>query len=151
MRKLLLVFVVLLMSVGSVYAPEVGNPDNECQNQGFDFGIAKFECDNDDWSVSEDDGFPPDGYDVSADGEDCSSVDWESDPAAAGIIEKAGQDVFIHDGGFSGTVEQSGRHEISHITLCGDEDFVIPEFGGIAAGLAFAGAGAGYMLFRRRK
>ncbi|MEK6968334.1 MAG: hypothetical protein AABX51_06920 [Nanoarchaeota archaeon] len=142
--------IVISMLSATVVANGIGNPDNECQDQGFDFGIAKFECDDDSWSMSDDDGFPPEGYDVSASGEDCSSVDWESNPAAAGVIEKAGQEVFIHDGGFSGTVGQSGQHAISHLTLCGNEE-VIPEFSRVAAGMAIAGAGLGYIALRKRK
>lgn len=155
--KTLLFMLVAVMTVSSIFAQGqgVGDPDNECQDNGFDFGIAKFECDDDEWDISNDEGFPPEGYTVDADGEDCSEVDWTSDPAADGVIEKAGQDVFIHPGGTEGTVKQSGDHEISHITLCGNEEngceedcHEIPEFTAIGASLALAGAGL--YVYRKR-
>ena len=150
--QVLVLMIVAVMAMSFVFANGIGDPDQECQDNGFDFGIAKFGCEGGGWSISDDEGFPPDGYVVDADGKDCSEVDWESNPAADGVIEKAGQDVFIHPGGTSGTIEQSGGHEISHITLCGNNgnNHEIPEFTTIGAGLVLAGAGA-YMYRKRSR
>ena len=98
----------------------VGSPDTECQNNGFDFGIAKYQCS----SETAEPGSAYDNYTITVNwtgsGDDCSSVDWTSDPAVDGVLSKEGGDTFVKPGGTSGTINQ-GTHGISHITFCGNE------------------------------
>jgi len=131
-KNLLIVPMIVLVLAASAFANGVENPDKECGDHGFDFGIAKYECDGGNWALS-DDGERA-GYTTSATGDSCTSVDWTSNPAADNVLEKAEQDYFTHPGGTSGTDTKSGQHDISHITLCGyDEGGEIPEFSVLAA------------------
>jgi hypothetical protein len=57
---------------------------------------------------------------------DASEADWTSDPAADGVLSKEGQSYQNLPGGTEGTVVK-GEHDISHITLCGNEGEPEPE------------------------
>ena len=152
-KSIVLMIILSIISLTSVYAVSkaVGSIDNECQANGFDFGVAKYECPDTDpseenvagtsieWVVVIDENQNP----------ECVSVDWEADPAVAGVLTKEGTTTFTSAGGTSGTVEMMGQNSISHITFCGESN-EIPEFTTIGAGLALAGAGL-YMYRKRRK
>lgn len=148
MQKLMAIaMIVMIMTVGSVLGLGVGPPDEECFANGFDFGIAKYGCGTaDGWKLS--DGGERAGYTTSATGT-CLLVDWTSDPAAEGVLSKEGTTTFVNAGGTSGTVTSFGK-EISHITLCGGKGVdEIPEFTGLGASLALAGAGL--YIYRRKR
>ena len=99
----------------------VGSIDAECQSFGFDFGIAKWQC-NSPWSLDEE--ITP-GTSVSG---SCSSANWDAGSSGAdGIVVKAGDTVHYSKQGTSGTVSQS-QPSISHITFCGNE--AVPIFCG---------------------
>ncbi len=105
----------------------VGSIDDECQEYGYDFGIAKWE-----WE----------GGKYLAEGDanntfvwgDAELANWVSSTTISGILRKAGQNTSILDGGISGIVEeycfQDNKHkkcaekckDISHITFCGNDD-----------------------------
>ena len=144
MKKIFIYTPILMILIASVIAN--GWP-SECTDNGFDFGIAKYEC----GSAAPSEG-PYSGYSTSVTWTDCTSVDWTSVPAADGIISKEGSTRYItYPGTESGTVTQSSQNAISHITLCGNNNGnEIPEFTTIGAALALLGAGA-YMLKKRKK
>src|SRR3989344_287971 len=104
--------------------PGTGSIDNECQAYGFDFGIAKWEWDDEKGEYVLEDGYNED-YETSVTG-DASEADWTSDPVADGVLSKEGQDYQNLPGGTDGTVVKGG-HDISHITLCGNEGEPEPE------------------------
>ena len=146
----------LLITVGTVYAKKdngkkfgleltsgVGSIDIECQDNGFDFGIAKWEYDDGVFVLSD---YHP-GYITNVTGDDEEAY-WTSDPRAAGVLTKEGSDYFIHPGGTSGTVNFAGVHGISHITLCGSYND-IPEFTTLGAALALAGVGL--FIYKKRR
>jgi len=95
--------------------------DGECKELGFDFGVAKWECDSEE--VEEGSAF--DDYTITLDWnkveEECNSADWTSSPAVDGILSKEATETYVHDGGTSGTIEKNDQHSISHITFCGNE------------------------------
>ena len=138
---------IALMAASSVFANGIGSIDDECQDFGFDFGVAKWECDDDDWSLDEGDA------NTIVTG-DCEAADWNVDSTDAdGIVAKGGN---IEHGGFhfavvgtSGEVDEG--KDISHITFCGNDgnNHEIPEFTAIGAGISLLGA-AGYALYRKR-
>ena len=159
MRKMIVLVLVAIMALNMVYAqaPDclalgydaqkdegVGDIDNECQEHGFDFGIAKWNYDGG-FILAEE----HEDYDTLVTG-DSSSAHWESVPAADGILSKEGVCYEYYDGGSSGDVNQM-EYGISHITFCGNEDgdTPVPEFTAIGAGLALLGAGA-YFVSRKR-
>jgi hypothetical protein len=159
MRKLIMLamMAVLTMSLVHAQAPdclalgydaqkdgEVGDIDNECQDHGFDFGIAKWNYDGG-FILSEE----HDDYDTLVTG-DSSSAHWESVPDADGVLSKEGVCYQYLPGGSSGDVDNI-EYGISHVTLCGNEDGdnEIPEFTAIGAGIALLGAGA-YFVSRKR-
>lgn len=149
----MLVSVLVIASIGSVIAPPngngVGSPDTECQNHGFDFGIAKYQCN----SIVPEEGSAFDSYNITVEWfgelEDCSSVDWTADPAVDGILSKEGQDYVVYYDGTSGTIEK-GDHGISHVTFCGDLPPVVPEFGATVGILTALGAVGTFFLVRRK-
>lgn len=142
MNKTITLLLVALL-IPSAMAIRVGNIDQECQRYDFDFGIAKWEYSDNGFFLAEN----TTGYNTSVTGDD-SHAYWSSSPAAAGILSKEGQDYQILSGGMSGETFQ-GDHGISHITLCGDDDFEeVPEFGVIAS--LFVLAVAGFFVIRKR-
>src|SRR3989338_7439433 len=156
MKKILtLAFLALFLvfTIGVVSAVSgngVGNPDNECQNNGFDFGIAKYECS----STTAEEGSAYDNYNITVswvdDGDDCESVDWIADPAVDGVLSKEATETFIHSGGISGTITK-GKHGISHVTFCGKEvPPTIPEFGIVIWAVTLMGAVVIFFVVRRK-
>jgi len=146
MKKLVAILMVLsVIMLTSAYAKKVGSPDEECQANGFDFGIAKWEYGDGVYSLSDDGEFP--GYTTNVIGNN-NQANWTSDPAAAGILTKEAGDTFVHPGGMSGIVNYHGSHAISHLTLCGNFE-EIPEFTTIGATLVLAGAGL--YIYRKKR
>ncbi len=92
--------------------------DEECQDAGFDFGIAKYQC----GQTTAEEGSHYDDYTITVTWSACTSVDWTADPAVDGILEKAGfNPIEVHPGGTSGTIDKTYQQDISHITFCGNE------------------------------
>ncbi|MEX1027937.1 MAG: helix-hairpin-helix domain-containing protein [Candidatus Paceibacterota bacterium] len=108
--------------------PGIGDPDQECQANGFDYGISKWEWDdNEEAYVEENDGdFPLAGYTITVEG-DTDEADWTADPAVAGVVSKEALGSFVHSGGTEGTVTKDGQHDISHITFCGNDEPLVEE------------------------
>ena len=91
----------------------IGSMDNECQDFGFDFGVAKWEYDDGHWIF----GIANNGTSVT--GTDMEAL-WDvGESDATGIIIKAGSTVYERIDGTSGTVNQANPN-LSHITFCGD-------------------------------
>jgi hypothetical protein len=104
------VFFVSGYILTSVLANGVDGIDSECQDFGFDFGVAKWQC-NGGWSIDEE---IVSGTSVTG---SCDDADWSVGSSGAdGIVVKAGSTVHYAVVGTSGTVEQSSP-DISHITL----------------------------------
>lgn len=145
MKKLFLFLVIgLFMNTLLVFA----SIDSECQGLEYDFGIEKFEW-NEETQIYELETNNP-NYNIQVTGTD-SLAYWTANPVVDGVIHKEDNlPLFDNDGGSSGTIYQHSQHAISHITFCGNEN-EIPEFSTITAGLALLGAGAGFVLLRRRK
>jgi hypothetical protein len=124
----MLALVIVTGGFAPVYAeaPQgVGNPNQECEANGFDFGITKYEWEND-WVEEIDGDFPRVGYTISATGS-AQSVAWTATPAVAGIVAFAANVTDVFPGGTNGTIDawvpvgESGNfHDISHVTLCGN-------------------------------
>lgn len=143
MKRLFTLFMLLLL-VGMVNA-KVGSVDTECQAYGFDYGIEKFETNDNGGYILEED--HPD-YDISVSGT-LSQASWTATPSVDGVLIKGGQNYYSYDGGTSGTVYSSDvGHDISHITFCGSNEEV-PEFGVIAGAIALVGA-LGIFMYRRK-
>jgi len=88
----------------------------ECQSEGFDFFIEKFECEKTTPESNDPD------YEINPTWTNCTSVDWTSDPAVAGVLSKEdAQPLVVHTGGTSGIFDKSGKWDISHITFCGND------------------------------
>ena len=125
----------------------VGDPDNECQNAGFSFGIAKYGCGD---SVVED-GSLASYYDINVSFfNDCESASWTASPAIEGVVlSKEGVCYQDLPGGSNGNITKI-RYGISHITFCGNNPPVVPEFGLIAGITAVVGALGLFFIVRRR-
>jgi len=97
---------------------------DECVENGFTYGIAKWE-----WEEDEETGefvYMPEG---SSNGTtvlgSAELAEWWSTWPIAGIVWKAGQGIYIAGGGTSGIVASADgddNKDISHITFCGDDD-----------------------------
>jgi|GEM_PF-1826235 len=154
--SLVVMGVMLILTLGLVAAVAssgVGNPDNECQNNGFDYGIAKYECGD---SNVEELGSKGEDYTLSVawrynDEKECAWADWTANPAVDGVLLKAGKaDTVALNGGLSGTVEKQ-RYAISHITFCGNyNDPTVPEFGTVIGMVTALGALGVFFLVRRK-
>jgi len=149
MKELLVLSIVLGILLSLTALPlavqaGVGNPDQECRNHGFDFGVVKWE------PLDTAPGWAPEGGDpkgTSVNGT-TSAATWDVGTSnATGIVVKAGQDYFIYYG--TGSTIYQGQHAFSHITFCGDEN-VIPEFTVIGTALAAVLAGAFLFILKRR-
>jgi len=104
------------LTVATPALARVGGIDTECQANGFDFGIAKWEWDDDEYEHAEGDVSP---YTTSVTGDD-EEADWTASPAVDGVLVKRGGDTSVESGGTAGTVYEND-HAISHITFCGNE------------------------------
>lgn len=138
MKKIIYILALLLLVVG-VSAVSI---HEECQDSGFDYGIAKYQC----GSTTPSEG---DGSTTTLSWNNCVSVDWTADPAVDGIISKEGTIRFVYPGGTSGTITKVDQHDISHITFCGNTNGEIPEFTAVTAGIALLGA-LGVFLLKKR-
>jgi hypothetical protein len=85
--------------------------DTECQDFGFDYGISKWEC-NDEWFYDE-------GFGGYVNGT-CNRAYYEL-RGADGIVVKAGSTIHYSLETENGTIEQCCP-ELSHITFCGNEN-----------------------------
>ena len=61
MRKAVLLMVLCAIVSLSVFAVRVGPIDEECQAFGFDYGVAKWQCDDNETETGEDDVWTIDG------------------------------------------------------------------------------------------
>ena len=92
--------------------------DTTCEEEGYTWAIAQYNCDEGDWPLF---GTVRDGFLTSAtgDGEDCSEVDWTSNPDAAGVLELNNQG-FVNHPGFASAGSIENKHGINSIIICGD-------------------------------
>lgn len=149
MKKLLLAVLLLTLASTGVFAVAVGSIDTECQGLGFDYGVAKWECDDlactGAWTLNEE------VYTGTSVTGDCDSADWDVGTSGAdGIVVKADGDAGTHEAiiGTSGTITKD-KYAFSHVTFCGyDEE--VPEFSTIAAAVALVGAIAGFVFLRKK-
>lgn len=152
MKKLPLFMMLGLLLISMVAAPipqktlidiSTGNANTECTQAGFDFGIAKWEYQNNAYVLVDTEHA---GYTTSVTGT-ATQANWTSTPGADGVLSKEGNEHFLLAGGTSGTIYK-GDHGISHVTLCGNNATDVPEFGVFAA-LGVLGL-AGLFIFKRR-
>ena len=106
--------VFLVLGTAGGFGNGVGSPNNECRNNGFDFGIAKWEWNVNSYKLSREGEAA--GYSTSVTGT-ARTAQWTSSPGAAGVLSKEGKNTYSYFGP-SGTVV-AGKHDISHVTLCG--------------------------------
>jgi hypothetical protein len=156
MNKIFILFFIAVLSVSLVFAQPNGRPngppvvppgsiDTECRNHGFDFGIVKFEW-NEESYEPEDPAISPWVVNVWGNAE---TAYWTATPAVAGVISKEALNSYVHSGGVEGEISKSGQFDISHLTFCGNEpEDEIPEFSVIGA-LAVIGL-AGLFIARKR-
>ena len=148
----LIAYALMALMLSGIASAKVGSIDTECAAHGFDFGVAKWEYDGG-WFRAEGDTSP---WTTSVTGT-LQEADWTADPAVDGVLVKAATFYEVYAGGTSGTVygieevkpQAVVVHDISHVTLCANEE-EIPEFGVIAASIAFVGAVAGFLILRKR-
>ncbi|MEO7804438.1 MAG: hypothetical protein ABIS18_08845, partial [Actinomycetota bacterium] len=122
-RKAASVLTIGLLFATLLQAPAqagVGDPDAECQANGFDFGIEKW---SPAWTLDEEGSAGAD-YTITVSGTRLL-VTWTSSPAVAGVLAKAGTLYAVLPGGTSGTISVASLpilqgHELSHITFCGN-------------------------------
>ncbi|MFH1722789.1 MAG: hypothetical protein ABH950_09335 [Candidatus Altiarchaeota archaeon] len=140
MKKLFTLVIIALFAAPFAIAQGVGSIDTECQGNGFDFGIVKFEwgCEEPGPTgltiagncgyVPENPPIPP--YIVGVEG-DAAQANWTASPEVDGVLVKGGTEYDTYPGGASGTVScvtytnpggQTNCHGISHITFCGDNE-----------------------------
>jgi hypothetical protein len=152
MNKTTFIAILAAISLIGLVAAKIGSIDTECQANGFDYGIAKFEASNGGYVLSE--GISGD-FDIEVTG-DSMHASWTSVPAVDGVLMKSGTETTVLTGGESGdvygleTTNAKGKpivQEISHITFCGYVP--VPEFSTMAAGVAMTFAIGGYFLLRR--
>lgn len=145
-KSVLVLLVVSTLAVSIVGATS-GGIDAECQDFGFDSGIAKWEWEN---------GWYPEGDDMGTwvSGTD-TYAEWNVGTSnATGIVVKGGSpnspQNYIHYAvwGTSGIVEEDSP-ATSHITFCYDEN-EIPEFGTIGAAVALLGGILVFYLARKK-
>ena len=149
----LILLAVVPAFVGATPVP-VGNPDTECANNVFNFGIVKYECPS-----GIENGSMGGSYDINVSWNACTSANWTADPAVGGVLVKAATLYEVYIGGTSGVVygiddvNNQGKpitHDISHITFCGNETPVVPEFGMIIGIVTILGALVAFMIIRRK-
>jgi hypothetical protein len=144
-KSISLITALILIIMPMVTANGVGSPDVECQRYGFDYGIVKYEC-----SDGFEEGSYYDYYNISVEWNECDSFDYTSDPAVDGILLKASTETTVFPGDGNGTITKPDKYDISHITFCGYEPPVVPEFGLLVGTLTVASAITVFFLIRRR-
>lgn len=138
----------LLLTISLVIAIPVGNPDEECQARGFDYGIAKYQCGK---NTPDDTGSGYADYAITVVwGEDCNSVSFTANPAVDGILGKQGTHYTIFDGGTEGTIFKEYQQSFSHITLCGKNTPNVPEFNFYIGALTLISAVTLFFIVRRK-
>ena len=150
MKKIIMILMVLVISASIVIAPNPEPWHRDCTDNGFDFAVAKFECNEytaDEETPGYEDVVTIDNW--SGEEDECHGVEWSSTMDLAGVVSKEATDYIIHDGGYSG-IFQMGSHSISHVTFCADDEPIIPEFSTIGAGIALI-AVAGFIVYKRKK
>ena len=147
---IILISIFVFSSLSFIIAKGVGNPDTECQTYGFDYGVVKYEC-----GESELDELGLDGvsYNITIEWtqdeeNDCNAVSWNSDPVVYGVLTKEGKESFTHLGGYEGIIYK-GDHGISHLTFCGMNPPMVPEFGLIIGLLTILSAVGIFFIVRR--
>jgi hypothetical protein len=139
--------------------------DHECQCNGFSFGIAKWEYNEDSSKFEKADEIS--GYSTSVTGDD-SHAYWTSSGIIAGVVSKEATISYTQSGGFSDDFSKSAKNGISHVTLCGnpcvgchcdnscppppctgDDCTGVPEFSPLTLLAAVAIAGLGLAYFRK--
>lgn len=153
--KRMIYFAIFFIMTGFAFA-QVGSMDTECINNGFDFGIAKWEYVGDDENGAYVLESEKDGYDTDVEGDDNSGLSWTSNLNVAGVITKESTDTYTHPGGLEGTIEKTEKYGISHVTFCG-RNYIpppppngVPEFSTIALVTAIIGGIAGLAFMRRQ-
>lgn len=159
MNKLYICLILLLM-VNTVYAVSI---DRECTDNGFDFGIVKFEWNGNSYQP-EDSTVSP--YELIVTG-DASEVNWGTNYQIGGVLIKASTHTEVYAGGTSGTVygwettNPQGKpvtHDISYITFCGKSNDGctdcnppngVPEFSTTTLALAVVGGCLGLTFLRK--
>ena len=140
----IMILVIGAMTVSARPQERVGSIDDECARQGFEFGIVKFEYDEELGFVAEDPAIYP--WVIEVEGDDYEAR-WTSQPEVYAILSKEGQSTYTWDGGLNGTIHPSGQQSISHLTFCGDSE-PVPEFGVIAS-IALALGLLGMVVYKR--
>ncbi len=159
MKRILALLLVAILAMTVVFG-QVGSPNTECQDNGFDYGIAKYQCGSTSPEEGDGTGLSVTWNAVMFNDEEvqCGSADWTSTYEIAGVLVKSATNTDVWPGGMSGTVEgwettnpqdQPILHSISHITFCGDEHQV-PEFSTLTFGAAIIGAGLALVFLRKR-
>ena len=85
--------------------------EKECQDLGFDTGIAKWNWDGCKY-------VPEGGANGTSVTGDEYAANWTADPAVSAVLRKSATDYDIFHGGFDGTIN-ADQHAISHLTFCG--------------------------------
>jgi hypothetical protein len=135
--KLILGFMLLLF-LGFGAAVEI---DDACSSRGFEYTLSSWVWDEKYTLV--------DGYEgVSVVGS-ARKFNWTSDIYIDGVVYKSGSRTYLSDGGFNGSVPKTSlSNDVSFVVFCSHENFTVPEFGIVGAGLCIA---IGCMvLFRKR-
>ncbi len=116
MHIFMLIMLIMNMSMVGVFfvapAAYASDINSECNDHGFDAGIAKWEWNEDAYIA---DG-SANGTNVIGDNEEAY---WVSASSVGGVLRKSGQTYEIYSGGIGGTVT-AGTYSISHLTFCGE-------------------------------
>ncbi|MEM4268162.1 MAG: hypothetical protein QXK37_05020 [Candidatus Woesearchaeota archaeon] len=126
----------------SVFSSEFSSQDNECIANGFDYEIARFECQKN-YSINDN------GTGINVEWYGCEKINWTSDYQIDAVLIKEAKNTYLHAGGYSGTVTTTTESEIDYMILCG-KNRQIPEFSNLAAGIALLGALSIYLIARKK-
>ena len=148
MKKLLPVFVVAVLALMLSVSGVVAGGEGFCNND-FDDGIDVWNggyTENEDNTKADDcDGESDNLKEYYCDGDRRRHENVNCGDFGAVCVSVGDR----HDADYCACPE--GNHFDEKEEQCVPDEVVIPEFSGIAGGIALAGAGAGYILLRRRK
>lgn len=145
MKRLILSIIMLLMLASSAMAGSVTVLDSDCQNYGYDYGLARWAWNSQNQVYEKTLG--DEAYSTLITG-DSTQATWVSSHALMGVVSNEDCFVQVLPGGESGLIDvYSDDDEIQFITLCadnsesddsgdnGDGDNIadVPEFGTLAA------------------